>query len=137
MSTARITTITTVLTAGAVVVWGVKALVIGLAGGLDKSPLEGPLFMIGFLLFVSGVIAIGLAVTAGRGVAARVLGAVAAFAVTAAVFLGVDSVVAGLAPENDPHWVWAEVQLWIVSVAAAAGWLAIRNRVGVDQPVRA
>ena len=50
MSTARLFTITTALTVGAVVAWGVKALVIGLAGGLDKSPLEGPLFILGLAL---------------------------------------------------------------------------------------
>ena len=134
MSIARITTITTALTVGAALVWGVKGLVIGLAGGLDRSPLEGPLFLLGLLLYALGVIAIGLAVTVGRSVAVRVLGAVIALAVTWAVFLGVDSVVASIPPKHDPHWVWAELQLWIVSGATAAGWLAWRNRLRADQP---
>lgn len=135
MSTARLFTITTALTTGAVVVWAVKAVVIGLAGGLDKSDFEAPLFAIGFAVYVLGVVAIGLSVTASRSVLARVVGVVAAVVIAAGVFVAVDSIVAGMAPENDPHWVWAEVQLWIVSVFTAAVWFALRNRAAPVSPI--
>ena len=130
MSAHRLYSVTTALTVGAVVVWGVKAVAIGTAGGLDESPLESPLFVLGLALYVLGVIAIGLSVTAGRSMPWRVLGAVLAFAISAVAFLVVDAIVAGLAPDEDRHWVWSEVQLWIVSVVTALGWLARRSRQG-------
>jgi hypothetical protein len=65
----------------------------------------------------------------GRGVAARVLGLVGTVAVLFVVWLAVDTVVASLAPEDDPHWVWAEAQLWIISVVTALGWQAWLRRV--------
>lgn len=135
MSTARLFTITTALTVGAVVVWGVKALVIGLAGGLDKSPLESPLFILGLVLYVLGVIAIGLAVTAGRSVVVRILGGIGALALGFAAFLAIDTIIAGMAPDTDPHWAWAEAQLWISSVATAALWFALRNRAAPVSPL--
>lgn len=124
----RLYAVTTALTVGAVAVWAVKAVAIGVAGGLDESPLESPLFVLGLVLYVLGVIAIGLSVTAGRSILWRVLGALVAFVIAVVAFLVVDAIVAGLAPDDDPHWVWAEVQLWIVSVATALGWLAWRSR---------
>ena len=136
MSEHRLFSVTTALTVGAVVAWGVKAVAIGIAGGLDESPAESPLFVLGLLLYTLGVIAIGLSVTAGRSLPWRLLGVVGALVVSAVVFLVVDAIVAGLAPE-DPHWVWAEVQLWIVSVGTAAAWLAWRSRRAAAQPVAA
>lgn len=124
MTAARVATYATL---GAVLVWGIKAVVIGLAGGLDRSPAEGPLFVLGLLLYVIGVLAVGLALTAGRGVGWRVAGMLGAFATAAVAFLVVDGIVAALAPP-DPHWVWAEVQLWIVSVATAVGWYLLARR---------
>lgn len=135
MSTARLFTITTALTVGAVVAWGVKALVIGLAGGLDKSPLEGPLFILGLVLYVLGLVAIGLAVTAGRTVVVRILGGVAAVVAGFAAFLVIDTIIAGMAPDVDPHWAWAEAQLWISSVATAILWFALRNRAAPVSPI--
>ena len=136
MSAARVATIATI---GAVLVWGLKALAIGLAGGLDESPAEGPLFFLGMLLFVVGVVAIALALTAGRGPAGRLVGVVATFAVLFVVWLAVDTVVASMAPEDDPHWVWAEIQLWVIAVLTALDWYVWQRRVvtaaGAAQPV--
>ncbi len=128
MSAARVATFATI---GAVLVWGLKALVIGLAGGLDKSPAEGPLFFLGMLVYLVGVVAIGLALTAGRGLVGRVLGVVVTVAVLFAVWLAVDTVIASLAPENDPHWVWAELQLWVIAVVTALGWYLWQRRAPV------
>jgi hypothetical protein len=109
-------------TAGAVLIWAVKAVVIGMAGGLDESPAEGPLFVAGFVAFLVGVVAIGLAVTAGRGAGVRVVGVLGAVGAAFVAWMVIDTVVAALAPEQDPHWVWAELQLWIISVLTALGW---------------
>ena len=132
MSAARVATLATI---GACLAWGVKALVIGLAGGLDKSPAEGPLFFLGMLLYLVGVVAIALAVTAGRGLPARVLGVVVTVAVGCVIWLAVDTVIASLAPDRDPHWVWAEAQLWVIAVVTAVGWqLWERRRRPADRP---
>jgi hypothetical protein len=125
MSAARVATVATI---GAVLVWGLKALVIGLAGGLDKSPAEGPLFFLGMIVFLVGVVSIGLALTEGRGLAVRVLGVVVTIVVLFAVWLAVDTVIAAMAPEDDPHWVWAELQLWVIAVVTALGWYLWRLR---------
>ena len=45
--------------------WTAKSIAIGLAGGLDKSPLEAPLFFLGLISFVVAVVALGVALTAG------------------------------------------------------------------------
>jgi hypothetical protein len=134
MSTARLFTVTTVLTVGAVVAWGVKAVVIGLAGGLEKSSLESPLFFVGLVLYVLGVAAIGLAVTAGRSIALRILGVIAAVTMGVLATLALDAIVAGMAP-TDPHWVWEEAQLWIVSGLTALAWFALRNRAAPVSPL--
>lgn len=127
MATSRLFTVTTCLTVGAVGAWGVKALVIAIAGGLDRSPLEGPLFLLGLVLYIAGVIAIGWALTSGRSGQARALGAGAAFVMGAVLFVLVDAAVAGMAPD-DPHWVWEEAQLWIASTATVLAWFALRGR---------
>ena len=131
MSSARVASYATV---GAVLAWGLKALAIGIAGGLDKSPIEGPLFFLGLVLFLVGVVAIALALTDGRSVGVRVLGVVVTVVVLFVVWMVVDTVVASLAPAQDPHWAWAEAQLWIVSVATALGWYAWRSRSAAREP---
>lgn len=50
-----------------------------------------------------------------------------AFATAAVAFLVVDEIVAAMALA-DPSWVWAEVQLWIVSMATALGWHLLARR---------
>ena len=131
MTAARVATYATI---GAVAVWAVKALSIGIAGGLGKSPAEGPLFFLGMILFLTGVVAIGLAITAGRSLGIRALGVVGAVAVTLVVWLAIDTAIASLAPENDPHWVWAELQLWVIAVAVAVGWQFWLGRTGQRLP---
>ena len=131
MTAARVATYATI---GAVSVWAAKALSIGIAGGLDKSPAEGPLFFLGMILFLTGVVAIGLAITAGRSLGFRALGVVGAVAVTLVVWLAIDTVIASLAPENDPHWAWAELQLWVIAVVVAVGWQFWLGRIGQRFP---
>ena len=131
MTAARVATYATI---GAVAVWAVKALAIGLAGGLNQSPAEGPLFFLGMILFMVGLVAIGLAITAGRSLGMRAVGVLGAVAVTMVVWLAIDTVIASLAPENDPHWVWAEAQLWLIAVTVAVAWQFWLGRIGRRVP---
>ncbi len=131
MTAARVATYATI---GAVAVWAVKALAIGIAGGLNKSPAEGPLFILGMILFAVGLVSIGLAITAGRSLVMRVLGVVGTVAAMMVVWLAIDTVIASLAPENNPHWVWAEAQLWVIAVTVAVGWQFWLGRIGRRVP---
>jgi hypothetical protein len=61
----------------AVVAWAAKAIAIWIAGGLDRSALEGPLFLAGFLSLLAAVAAVGVALAAGRATWLRVVAALA------------------------------------------------------------
>ena len=119
----------------AVVSWTLKAVAIGTAGGLDKSPLEGPLFFAGLLSFVVAVVAVGVALTRGRPLWVRaVTGVVVAPVVGIGATLVVDALVGALRP-TDPlrHWVWAEINLWVVAAAVLALALTVRRRGDASQ----
>lgn len=110
--------------------WGLKALVIGLAGGLDRSPLEGPFFFLGLVLLVVAFAAAGIAATAGRPRPVRILGAVGAVLVGVAASLLVETGVGALVPES-AGWVKEEAGLWATSVLTAALlllWVTARER---------
>ena len=101
--------------------WTAKAVAIGIAGGLGKSALEGPLFFAGLIFFVVSVVALGVAVTARTNIWLRLAAGVCAFVVGIAATLVVDATVAALASSaQDRHWVWAELNLWVVALVALA-----------------
>ncbi len=115
--------------AAAVLVWAAKAVAIGLAGGLDKSPAEGPLFFLGLLCFVVAGCAFGAALTTGRPVAVRVLGVIAVAVVVILLSQIIGAVVATFAPpESEAHWVWAEVELWIGALIVLAATVTLARR---------
>ena len=106
--------------------WTAKAIAIGTAGGLDRSPLEGPLFFAGLACCTVAVVSLGVALTRGRATWLRamvgVVGFVVFFVAAQLVDTVVDRTVGGA--EADRHWVWAEVSLWVsalVVLALAAG----------------
>jgi len=103
----------------AIAAWATKALVIGVSGGLGESPLEGPLFVIGLAFLVAGVTALVVAATTGRASWQRAVLSVAALAAAVAV-TGLVNGVVNLAAPDDPHWMWGEVNLWIVGLAVLA-----------------
>jgi hypothetical protein len=112
----------------AAVLWTAKAVAIGLAGGLDKSPFEGPLFMAGFLTFVVAVIALGVALAPAARMWIRVAAGVFAFAVGFALSQGIDMAVDAFVTSGpDAHWAWTEVSLWISAVVALALAVAVNR----------
>ena len=122
----------------AVVSWTLKAVAIGTAGGLDKSPLEGPLFFTGLLCFVVAVVAVGVALTRGRpGWVRAVAGVVVAPVLGIGATLAVDALVGALRP-TDPlrHWVWAEINLWVVAAAVLGLALAVRRHGAASRVAR-
>ena len=112
---------------GCVVVWALKAIAIAVAGGLDKSPAESPLFMLGFILFVIAWVAFGVALTAGRGTAIQVAGAVGGLIVGGLLFVLVEDPVGRLVPDS-AGWVKEEAGLWVISVLTAVAVLAWSRR---------
>ena len=111
MNTTRIAVIAA---ASAVVAWALKAVAIGIAGGLDKSPFEGPFFLIGLVCFVVAVCTLAVSAVSRHGWFAR-LGAVVAavggtVGVTAVIGLLIDALV------TSDHWAWYELNLWVISL---------------------
>ena len=118
---------------GAVVAWGAKAGAIAAAGGLDRSALEGPLFLAGLLLLVLAFIAAGVSV-AGGGPVRRALGGAVAAVVGMVLFLAVETGISALLPES-AGWVQEEAGLWVVGLLTAAllggRWLRRRHSAAV------
>lgn len=115
--------------AAAVLAWGAKAVAIGIAGGLDKSPAEGPLFFLGLLCFTVAGFALGAALTVGRSIPLRVLGVVAVGVVVFVLSQLIGAVVAMFAPpESEGQWVWAEVELWIAALVLLAATVTVAQR---------
>ena len=116
--------------AGAVVFWALKATAIGIAGGLDKSPLESPLFLAGLISVLVGAGALGAWLLAGRATWMRALGAMVVI-VLVVLSAGVGgSIAAALQPEGDPSWVWGEVNLWVSALTLLAVSFGWRSRHG-------
>ncbi|HEX6150065.1 hypothetical protein [Nocardioides sp.] len=109
MKFSRMAVISALLCIGA---WTAKSVAIGIAGGLDRSPLEGPLFLLGLASFVTTVVLLSLALTAGRHPGARALGVVAGVVAGAGFSIATNALVTAIRPA-DPSWVWSELNLWV------------------------
>jgi hypothetical protein len=98
--------------------WTAKSVAIAAAGGLDRSPLENPLFFAGLLAFFVGAAAFAVGLTRGRPLPLRVVAAVGAivagFVLAAAINALVMSVV------SSDLWVWTELNLWVLAVGMLA-----------------
>ena len=113
----------------AVTAWTAKSVAIGVAGGLDKSPLEAPLFFAGLVSFVVAVVTLGVAATSGRRTGMRVVAGVGAFAVGFVFTMGVDAgVEAFYASGEERHWVWTEFNLWVSCLVALGIAVALNRR---------
>jgi hypothetical protein len=95
--------------------WTAKAVAIGIAGGLDRSPLESPLFLLGLVCCIVAAAATGIAVAHRPTVLGRTLSAVGGIVVGALVVVAANVAVAAAAPPS-PSWVWAEVNLWVAAL---------------------
>ncbi len=118
MTSFRIALATSVAAAA---LWAAKAVAIGTAGGLDQSPLEGPLFFAGFLCFITSVASVGFGLARRRRLGVRLLAGLAGPVVTAlsvaALTAVIDSV---LQPSSSRHWIWSEITLWVPAVVLIA-----------------
>lgn len=117
--------------------WTAKSVAIGVAGGLDKSPLEGPLFLLGLLCFVVAAVALGVGLTAGRALWQRVGAGIGGFVVGFALTMLVDATVGAFHGAGvERHWVWSEFNLWVAAVVCLGLAVAL-NRSRRPRPVLA
>lgn len=100
----------------AVVFWGLKALVIWIAGGLDRSTLESPLFALGLLALLVTFAAVGVHLAGSRPLWQRVVAGVVAPVIGFVVTFPVGVGVAALVPDS-AGWVQEEASLWVASVS--------------------
>lgn len=115
--------------------WAAKSVAIGTAGGLGKSPFEGPLYFAGLLSFVVAVVALGVAATAGARTWIRALAGAGAFIAAFLFTMAVDAAVGTFQePDADRLWVWTEVNLW-VAAAVALAIAVLLNRSSRGRPV--
>ena len=129
-STGRVTPAGVALVAAvaALTLWAAKAAVIA-ASGVDHGFAANALFLAGLLACLTAALSLGIAVTRPRplwvriaaGVGAMVLGGVAATVVNALIVTVRD-------PEAGAHWLWGEVNLWIVGATVLALAVALRSR---------
>src|SRR5687767_7755669 len=94
-----------------VVIWGLKALAIWIAGGLDESPLESPLFALGLVATAVTLVALGLALTSGRPLWQRVVAGILSLVIGTFLFTLVEDSVSGAVPDS-AGWVQEEAGLW-------------------------
>jgi hypothetical protein len=112
-----------------VVAWGLKAVAIGVAGGLDKSPLEGPLFVLGLVAIVVASASLGVAVAGERTLAFKVLGGLVGVLIGFGLSMLASAVAASLIPDS-AGWVQAEAGLWfsaLLALGITATWHARRS----------
>jgi len=95
--------------------WTAKAVAIGTAGGLNRSPLESPLFLLGLVCCIVAASATGVAVAHRQTVLGQTLSAAGGIVAGALVAVVANAVVAAVAPPS-PGWVWGEVNLWAMAL---------------------
>jgi hypothetical protein len=110
----------------AVGLWSAKSIAIALAGGLGRSPAEDALFFGGLLSCIVAVSALALALTAGKSLLQRLGAVVVGIVAGSALSFAVGAVVELVVPSD--HWVWGELNLWVLAVVVfVLAWLPIRR----------
>lgn len=129
MNTSRTARLTVLAALACVLFWAAKAVAIGIAGGLDRSPLESPFFLLGLLAHVTTIVLLGLLLTGGRPVVVRGLVVVGLVAAGIALDVVGAMVLESVRPA-DPSWVWSEINLWFGAVLVLTLVLVLVRRLG-------
>jgi hypothetical protein len=104
-----------------------KGVAIAIAGGLDKSALESPLFIVGLVAMIVAAGAFGAALATRRPAWLRALAVIVAVPLGAAIALGVQALIKALLPDS-AGWVEEEAGLWVSALLIAAVILAWLQR---------
>jgi hypothetical protein len=133
MTTTRIPLL---LSLAATAAWTAKAFAIAAAGGLGRSPLEGPFFLAGLALAVVATAVSGAALVRRRRLLVRVVGAVAELVGVSLLATLAQLVVTAAQPAH-PGWVWGELNLWVIAVVlVGVNLIALRPRRPAAAPER-
>jgi hypothetical protein len=116
MNITRVALVTAVATTA---FWTAKSIVIALAGGLGKSPAEGPLFLLGLASCVVAAVATGIALGRPAHWWSTIAWGVAGLVAVSLLGTVAQAVVTGVEPSS-PAWVWGEINLWVMAVAVLA-----------------
>lgn len=108
--------------------WTAKSVAIGVAGGLDRSPAEGPFFFLGLGANMAAVACLLLVAARHRSRGLRVLAALSALPVVLVLGLLTGAAVRLFEPPA-PRSVWAELNLWVVAVALLGVAVLVHRRV--------
>ena len=111
----------------AVVIWTAKALAIWAAGGLDESPLESPLFVLGLVAFLVASAALGIVVVGAMASWLRAVVAVGCVVVALLVISLFDTLSGAVLPDST-GWVQEEAGLWVAALLLLAVVLAVTGR---------
>jgi len=114
MDASRVALLAAIMSA---VAWGLKAVAIGLAGGLDRSPFESPLFGLGLVAIVAAFASLGVAATRERPLTFRIIGGAVGLLIGLALSMLASFVAAALIPES-AGWVREEAGLWLSALLA-------------------
>jgi len=114
MDASRVALLAAIMSA---VAWGLKAVAIGLAGGLDRSPFESPLFGLGLVAIVAAFASLGVAATRERPLTFRIIGGAVGLLIGLALSMLASFVAAALIPES-AGWVRKEAGLWLSALLA-------------------
>jgi len=116
----------------ATVAWGLKAVAIGIAGGLDRSPFESPLFGLGLVAIVVSFAALGVAAARQRPTAFKIAGGVGGVAIGLALSALGSWLAASVMPDS-VGWVKAEAGLWVSALLALIVTTASHTRLGTTR----
>ena len=108
------------------VAWCAKAVAIWVAGGLDMSPLESPLFLLGLVALVVAFVALGVSMARGRSLAVKVIGGAVGLLIGVALSWLASFLAGAVIPES-AGWVQEEAGLWfsaLLAVGLTAAWRA-------------
>jgi hypothetical protein len=117
----------------ALVGWGLKAIAIWVAGGLDESPLENPLFALGLMAIIVAAASLGVAMAGERRLALKVLIAVGAVVIAAALSNLLSLGAAAVIPDSG-GWVQDEAGLWLSALLMLGATTAWQSKRGAAQP---
>lgn len=122
-----------VAAAAAVVIWAGKAIAIWIAGGLDESALEGPLFGLGLLAALVAGGALGVALTVGRRDFVRVAAGAAGVVGTLLLVMLLSALSDALMPDST-GWVRTEAGLWVAGLGLLTLAVLLPRRRRADPP---